>query len=281
MTDMKECVVCKSSDFFPSPELNKELLRCKKCNLIFYKDIENISPETIYNSNYFIDGRYYDYLADRPVFERNFRNRIEVLRKFSKGSKLLEIGSAYGFFLEAAKQYYDISGVDIAEEGVKFSRDVLGIENVKCADYLDLDYGSGAFDVICLFDTIEHLNRPHLYVEKAARELKPGGLLSLTTGDIGSPMAKLQKSRWRLINIPTHLFYFSFANLELLLKNYGLKVIYRGYPGYYRSLGAMLYLTLFKNNSAITKSRFFKYIARIPIYLNLYDIMFVIAKKER
>ena len=59
---------------------------------------------------------------------------------------------------------------------------------------------------MCLWDTIEHLAEPEAYLEKIAKSLPVGGWLFLTTGDIGSPMARARGSRWRMIHPPTHLY---------------------------------------------------------------------------
>ena len=63
-----------------------------------------------------------------------------------------------------------------------------------------------------MWDTIEHLKRPDLFVQKAAADLRPGGLIALTTGDIGSLNARLRGARWRMIHPPTHLHYFSVSD---------------------------------------------------------------------
>ena len=62
------------------------------------------------------------------------------------------------------------------------------------------------------------------YGEKAYEVLKPGGRLFLTTGDIGSWVARIQGPRWRLIHPPTHLHYFSKATITRLLTGLGFSV---------------------------------------------------------
>jgi hypothetical protein len=60
----------------------------------------------------------------------------------------------------------------------------------------------------------------------ASRDLEPGGLLALTTGDIGSLNARLRGSNWRMIHPPTHLHYFSVQSITSLLKRHGIDTVH-------------------------------------------------------
>jgi len=239
-----------------------------------------VSPDSIYDTSYF-EGTYYNYLDDKYVAQNNFRKRKKTIERFIKGGELLEIGSAYGFFLEVVKNNFEVFGIDIGKEGMKYARENLGIKNAVSGNYLEKEYPKDFFDLVCMFDTIEHLKQPDLFLLKANKELKTDGLICITTGDIDSLAARIQKKSWRLINPPTHLFYFSFKTLSQLLENSGFEVINRTYPGYSRSLASMLYLMFMKKKNAFSESAFFKMLQKVPIYLNLFDIMFVIAKKKR
>src|SRR5436305_6810948 len=82
------------------------IVRCPHCSLVSYAG--DVDPLDIYTTGYFTDGEYRDYLADRAPLERNFRRRVEHLRKIKPAGRLLEIGSAYGFFLELACAHWDV-----------------------------------------------------------------------------------------------------------------------------------------------------------------------------
>ncbi len=133
------------------------------------------------------------------------------------------------------------------------------------------------FDIFCLWDTIEHLREPHLYIKKISEHIKKGGIISLTTGDIDSFVARLQRDRWRLIHPPEHLYYFSRKTISALLEKYGFKVINVKYSGFHRRLG--LLCSPFRRY-AIYKFLESNFISDISIYLNLFDIMHVTARKE-
>ena len=61
-----------------------------------------------------------------------------------------------------------------------------------CQDFLKWNVKSAQYDIICMWDTIEHLKRPDLFIKKINKVLKKDGLLALTTGDISSIVAKLR-----------------------------------------------------------------------------------------
>ena len=198
---------------------------------------------------------------------------------------LFEIGCAYGFFLELArKEFAQVRGVDISEDAVRHARETLGVDAVK-ADFLDDAAGNG-FDVYCLWDTIEHLMEPDRVIAKIARVIRPRGLVAITTGDIGSALARIQGRRWRMIHPPTHLHYFSRATLERLLLRYGFEILTVDYPRTTRSLRMILsgLLVLGRPPSSWTIALYRK-LERLPfldssIPLNTFDIMYVIARRR-
>ena len=102
----------------------------------------------------------------------------------------------------------------------------------------------GPVDVIAMWDTIEHLRRPDLFIEKAARDLKPGGLLAITTGAIASLNPRRRGRRWRMIHPPTHLHYFSVETMRQLLRAHGFDVVHVSHPGNSRKLRSVLHFIM-------------------------------------
>lgn len=255
------------------------IVRCPDCDLVFYAG--KASADDLYGDEYFAGGEYYDYQSDKDVLQRNFRTQITRLLRLVPSGRLLEIGSAYGFFLDVARHHWDVVGMDVSEEGVRHGREVLGLPIFR-GDFLDAPDQPESFDLICLWDTIEHLPRPVQTIEKAARWLKPGGALVMTTGDIGSFVARVRGARWRQIHPPTHLFYFSRKTLRRAVEQAGLRVRTVTSIGYWRSLRSMLYgIFVLGGERTAWAYRFFTAGGRLdlPIYLNLHDIFLMTATK--
>jgi hypothetical protein len=126
------------------------------------------------------------------------------------------------------------------------------------------------------------LKRPDLFIAKAARDLKRGGLIALTTGDIGSLNARLRGRRWRMVHPPTHMHYFSVATVSKLLERQGFDIVHLSHPGNSRRLKSMLYFILVLQMKrpeiyAMLKSW---WLFDFPVTLNLFDIMYIIARRR-
>jgi len=280
---MSNCALCGSSRSMP---LYKGIPKCRDCGHVF-ADLQLTDGDffELYRRNYFFGNEYSDYVADKRELQKNFRLRLRVLKDFIdplRHKNLLEIGSAYGFFLETAEDHFDsVQGIDITEDGVRYARDVLNLDVIQ-ADLLRHDFGRRKFDVVCMWDTIEHLQSPKLYLEKIAGHMEEGSLLAITTGDIESLNARFKKNKWRLIHPPTHAHYFSKKTMEKMLGDLGFEVLYNRYCGFYRSIDNIAYniFVLRKNwpqfYALLHRSR----ITSLDFYLNLYDIMYVIARRR-
>lgn len=80
------------------------------------------------------------------------------------------------------------------------------------------------FDVVTLWDTIEHLDRPDIALAHIRRLLRPNGVLVFSTGDYASLLRRLTGKRWRLFADPTHNFFFDEGTLRLMLTRAGFDV---------------------------------------------------------
>jgi SAM-dependent methyltransferase len=277
------CLICRGTDTEP---LYKGLLRCRECDYTFADlQLSDEQLRQLYDQTLFHQGNFFDYAADQKYFKRNFQLRFKALRKFldkDRHRRLLEIGSAYGFFLDMARnEFSEVLGIDLTDEGVTHTREQLKLPAVQ-GDFLQHDFGDSRFDVVCMWDTIEHLRRPDLYVEKIASLTEPGALLAVTTGDVQSLVARMRGAKWRMIIPPVHLHFFSKDTLTRLLKTHGFDVVYNRYCGYYRSASNVAYIILTQHRD---RRRVFDWLQRARLlnwgfYLNVYDITYVIARRR-
>lgn len=229
------CPACAATSLAPLwPDL--AMFRCSSCGL----GLSTLAaPNELYEAPYFEGGEYVDYLAEEPALRTNFRRWLRWLRRWQASGRLLEIGCAYGYFLDVAREPYDVHGVEISRHAAEAARGRHG-DAVTRGDYLDQPAPAQPWDVVCLWDTIEHLPRPAETLAKAARELRPGGVLALATGDFGSLLARWRGRRWRQIHPPTHLFYFTQAALERLFARLGLQVLDVRHPGFTRRYASVV-----------------------------------------
>jgi SAM-dependent methyltransferase len=240
--------------------------------------------ERLYGEPYFRGREYRDYVAERPLFVKQFELRLKTLLRFvpaERRTQLFEIGAAYGFFLDLARRHFQqVAGTDLSREAAAYAREVVGVQ-VTAGDFMEYPL-EGTVDVVCMWDTIEHLADPASYIERIAAHMQPGGVLALTTGDIKSWVARWRGDKWRQIHPPSHLQYFSKDTLRLLLAKYGFDVCYASYAGCYRSADTVAYLVLslkHKMPGLYGKLRAAG-LLNWSFYSNLYDIVYVIAKKR-
>lgn len=272
-----KCIICGNSDH---RELFDGIVKCSDCGLVFFnQDIPEEEIKRLYDEGYFKGEEYCDYEEDKQILQKNFESRLKDILRYKKQGSLFEIGSAYGYFLETAKKYFEVAGIDITEKPTAFAREKLSL-NVRTGDYLNFELPEQK-DIFCMWDTIEHLKDPHKFIEKISREVKPGGYLFLTTGDIASFVPKMQGRRWRLIHPPTHLYYFSRDTIKKLLEQNGFEVVKIKHPGFRRSLSQIIYALLYlKRRKNSERAKKLLKIFDFPIYINTFDIMHVIAKKK-
>ena len=281
--DGERCMVCGGP--YQASKI-PGLVACSACDFISANvEISDAELAKLYGEDYFHGEEYLDYVAEEESLRRNFRGRLRTLKSLSPnwaGANVFEIGCAYGFFLrEISGQVAGARGIDISEAGTTFAREQLGLD-VTCGDYITHDIGT-APDVIAMWDTIEHLRRPDLFIQKASQDIKPGGLLAITTGDIGSLNAQFQGKNWRMIHPPTHMHYFSSATMSKLLDRYGFDVVHLSHPGVSRSVKAILYILLALK---MKRPKLYDVLSRakpmvdMHVDINLFDIMFVVARRR-
>jgi SAM-dependent methyltransferase len=200
-----------------------EILRCPICG-VGRAAVADFRPESLYNESYFRgeqEGAYVDYLGAEDVLRTEFRRQCDFLRRFMPGGKLLEIGCAYGFFLQEARRHFEVFGVEMAEAAVRHCHSNGLTQVLQGSPNAVWLATNGPFDAMVLLDVIEHIDDVAGTTELLLHHLRPGGVVLLTTGDWGSPLARLLGASWRLIAPPLHLWYFTPRSLRALFARFG------------------------------------------------------------
>lgn len=181
-------------------------------------------PPLVYDEGYFAGdsfGGYPDYLRDRNLIVENFARRVRWLEPHARGRRLLDVGAAYGFLVQAAGEAgFDATGLEPASACVQWSRRELGVEMVQ--DLVEVArFEAASFDVVTLMDVIEHLVDPALALARIRKWLRPGGLVVIETGDFSALLPRVCGRRWYYYDPPQHLTYFSRVSLERVLRAAG------------------------------------------------------------
>jgi SAM-dependent methyltransferase len=266
------------------------IVRCRDSGLVYLANpLSEQELREFYSREYF-EGEpsrrgYPAYADDEPILRVNFRDLLNgILKRLAESGRdpramtLLENGCAYGFSLDEARKHFgQVRGIEINEEVAAEARRRFGLDVLCGPDALAV-VAPGSVDVVVMWDTIEHLMRPRSVLIECARVLKPGGELYLTTGDIGSALARLLGRRWRLINPPQHICYFSAATLERLLGECGFETVSVARCGKKVSLGFLLFIANYLLGRRKTPN-IPAWLKRRSLYLNLHDVMLMHGRK--
>ena len=146
-----------------------------------------------------------------------------IRRRSPEGRRLLEIGSGAGLFLIAAvRAGWEATGIELSEAAAGFARDTLGLDiRQERAETIDLPPQS--FDVVAMFDTIEHLFDVRGVLETARRTLRPDGSLVISTPNYDA-VSRLAIGRdWSMLAPMEHMYYFTERTLRALLESCGFR----------------------------------------------------------
>jgi len=171
--------------------------------------------------------RAYEGVVD-PLYMAERDNRILTFRKVARalgparGRSLLDVGAYCGYFLEVAREAgWRAEGLELSRWAAARAREA-GFE-VHGVPLRELARGGARYDVVTMWDVLEHLPDPREEVEAARQLLRPGGELHLSTIDTGSLVARLLGARWPWL-MDMHLVYFDRATVTALLEESGFRV---------------------------------------------------------
>jgi SAM-dependent methyltransferase len=211
-----------------------EILRCPNCGLLFRAHLPRPAElPGLYDRSYFEaqdrshGGQgYADYVGEADLHRLNARRRLTLLEGFTPPGGLLDVGCAAGFFLDEARgRGWQVTGIELSTEMAEWASGTLGVEPVIQGSFTSHDWAEGTFDCVTMWDYIEHTIDPMSELQLARRILRPGGLLALSTGDAGSPVARLSGRRWHLLTPRHHNYFFTRSSLMHGLERAGFSVL--------------------------------------------------------
>jgi SAM-dependent methyltransferase len=256
-----------------------DILACADCGIGRTRTV-GFDPATYYTGDYFSGGHadgYADYAAAEPVLRREFAATVRFIRRFQAGGRLLELGCAYGFFLDEAKRAgFATHGVELAAEAAAAAR-ARGLDvatGIADAAYLAR---LGSLDAIVVLDVIEHLEDPYDTLAACVRHLAPGGVVVITTGDFGSPVARLMGRSWRLMTPPQHLWFFTRAGMERLAAHLGLTLVAFDHP--WKIVPLSLIMFQLRRMLGLAQKESSRSGVGLPV--NLFDAMRVVMRKPQ
>lgn len=197
------------------------LLRCSKCGLIFSSPI--LSENTIRQL----------YRESKLTYEQEIESLKETyghyleksLRNTVKNPTLLEIGGGNGFFLEKAKEMglSKVYGIEPSQDAVNQARSDIK-KNMIVDFFPSRKIKNSAFDIICIFQTLDHIIDPNSFLQECFKALRKNGLVLCIHHNTDGLSVKLLKEKSPIFDIE-HIFLFNKNNLKTIFAKNGFKTI--------------------------------------------------------
>lgn len=220
------CPVCDGQTFKQWGVVGAyEIIACCTCGLGMTNPFPTQEELESTNSQiYQVQQRIKTYLYFKNYYERRYLKYIDNIKMTKKNGTLLDVGCNIGLFLKVARdEGFQVTGIELNQGCADYGRRCFGLD--IHSDYLEKNcFSAGSFDVVTLFDVLEHVPDLHGFLREIKRVLKPGGLLVVQSPNLESLMAELTGSRWSWLTPPDHLYHFTSGSLAKLLYDSGFTV---------------------------------------------------------
>jgi 2-polyprenyl-3-methyl-5-hydroxy-6-metoxy-1,4-benzoquinol methylase len=237
MDDESKCIVCGSQNRKLIYQImDYKIVGCD-CGLMYVHPLPSQDDlREIYSESYFLGNKARidaesamdvgGYVHQEETSKESFLDRLRIIEGYRKNGRLLDIGCAVGHFLKAARsQGWDTHGVEISEFASEYARKNYSL-NIITGELSDGNFEDDYFDVVTMWDVIEHLQNPKKDLIEVNRILKSEGILLLTTANMLSFDAKFLREGWgTIISPPGHVYYFTVKSFLRLLKETGFEPI--------------------------------------------------------
>jgi SAM-dependent methyltransferase len=231
MTATPPCQVCAASErrlFIRHQAM--ELFECRACGLVYLDPMPGAAElRALYRDG--AEGATAGYFAKAASKLRRSRRRFRGLaRRLPRdhGGRFLDVGSSGGFMVEAAREAgFEAWGIEPDGAALAYARRHYPDNHYVEGRLEDFDPGAAPFDGVYCSEVIEHAPDANRFMARIAALTRPGGVLYLTTPDLGHWRRPRDPRAWEAFSPPGHCLYFTPHNLTLLLGRHGFQVIKR------------------------------------------------------
>ena len=228
-------------------------VKCRNCHLVYVNPIEGNGK---INEDY-SQRKNNDASIIRGSRLKAAKSQVHLLRKYNQGTDLLDIGCGEGFFLfNASRMGYTVKGIELCQEAAEYARKEFDLD-IETKPFEEAEFQENYFDVVTLWQVLEHVPHPLVILKEVHRILKPGGLVAVSTPDFGGVLAKILRRRWWNIR-RLHVNQFTTRTLNGILENAG-----------FRDVSATCYAECISLSMlAIPMMRYFKMYERLEAFID-------------
>lgn len=196
------------------------LVRCRKCGLIFSNPIFKESKiKRLYEQSELT------YDAELGDLKKTYGDYLKKISKNIFKNNLLEIGCGNGFFLGEAKSqgFKNVFGVEPSLKAVEKAHLKIR-KNIKVDIFKDKLYQNNFFDIICFFQTLDHIIDPNKFLKSCFRILKNGGIVFCIVHDTNSLMVKILGEKTPIFDIE-HTYLYNKKTLKKIFEKNNFEIV--------------------------------------------------------
>jgi 2-polyprenyl-3-methyl-5-hydroxy-6-metoxy-1,4-benzoquinol methylase len=206
----------------------QQIFSCSSCKVEFlFPQLNDSELKKLYSENYY---RAWGIVGEKENESTKqmkisiFQLRLSLIQKYINKGKILDVGCATGYFLEAAKKMgFEPFGVELSEYSSGIAQNKFGDNNVFTGTLEECKFLDKFFDVISMSDLIEHVRNPKQTLSKAVSLLKDAGIIMIMTPDTKAFSNKLMGKKWTHYKLE-HFFYFNRNALSYIAGKCGLEI---------------------------------------------------------
>ncbi len=233
------CASTRNHVRYTFSDVDKVIRECSACHLMVLDPMPTEEElHAVYNEGYFENENlaqsdvtkvygYVDYIEERINKQKNYASICRTLQQLvipvHAPPRLLDYGCGLGFFLDSAFEAgFEPNGVEFNHYALDYIRRRYAY---RVFHFSDLDPAE-SYDVITMFDVIEHLREPFATIASIRNMLADNGILVMLTMDSTSFVSRIMGKRLEdFRRIREHLFFFSRSNLVSILVKQGFDVL--------------------------------------------------------
>ena len=233
------CPVCAAPARPWFVKAGRAIARCPACRVVFVPEglARTATGATIYESDapvFLADGNDEYYLDDESNLA-SAREKVAWMRGLVGGGRLLDVGSGFGHFLQAASGHYTASGLELGPLAVARARAHFGVACDVGSVYAMPEELAASCDAVTAWDFIEHVPDPIGALAAMRAALRPGGHVFLSTPDARSLAARGLGRHWHYLDPVQHIVLFGRETLGRALERAGFEPIaWRSFGHHYR-----------------------------------------------
>jgi len=213
------CPLCFAAQTGPHAVLKQQRYLLNQCGACGHRYLVLLESALKDLESIYVEG-YAGFREDphfREVMQREVSDRF--VPRIPPPARILDVGCGNGVFLQIAQSAgYEVEGIDISEAAATICRKK-GI-SARAGDFLTLDWDE-PFDLITMWDVIEHLPNPRVFFQHTRKLLKPDGYFVFKTPwNTGRTVALTRlfpRLAGALLHVPHHIQFYSEAGLRKAL----------------------------------------------------------------